>query len=257
MKSPVLIGADPELFLTDNSGKFISSIGRFGGTKIKPRKLGSIKGMFVQEDNVAVEFNIAPSQDSKTFVESIHAALALIEAEAKHMQLNLAIVASATFDKDQLDNPKAKEFGCDEDMNVWTLRINPRPKAANKDLRSSGGHIHVAYQKDRIGIGRAMDLFAGVPSIMFDLDRDRRQLYGQAGCIRQKDYGIEYRTLSNFWLKSKELTELIFNQTVQAVEFIDKRMEIMKEDVHAIINCINNSDQSLVPMLKEKYGLQC
>lgn len=253
--SPVLIGADPELFLQDYSGKFVSAIGKFGGTKEEPRKLGPSEGMMVQEDNVAVEFNIAPSKDLDVFRAQIHEALRLIEEEARHMKLRLHIVPSARFPAPELDHPKARRFGCDPDFNVWFMRENPPPRSKDKSLRSSGGHVHIAYDKDRIGLGRACDLFAGVVSVLFDDDKGRRQLYGRAGAIREKPYGIEYRTLSNFWIKSPELTDMVFSQIVQAVEFVDSGKEIPTDDARKIVYTINKSEKKYIPELTEKYGL--
>lgn len=253
--SPVTLGADPELFLQDANNRFISSIGKFGGTKETPRPLGNIKGMAVQEDNVAVEFNIPPDRTCNKFIKNIQTALHLIEEEAKNLNLKLAIVPSAEFDAEQLATPQAKHFGCDPDWNVWSMQENPRPRTANKALRSAGGHIHIAYMKDRIGLGRACDLFLGCPSIMFDPDQHRRLLYGKAGAIRQKDYGIEYRTLSNFWIKSPKLMEMVFSQVVQAIDFVESGKTIPREDAIKVINCINRTDQRMLGELTEKYGL--
>lgn len=254
-RSPVTLGADPEMFLTNTNGKFISSVGKFGGTKAKPRPLGKIKGMAVQEDNVAVEFNIPPSKTKKSFVSNLRTAINLIAEEARALNLQLAIVPAAEFDDDELSHPAARHFGCDPDWNVWSLAENPAPRSPNKQLRSAGGHVHIAHTKDRIGLGRACDLFLGCPSIMFDPDQKRRLLYGKAGAIRQKEYGIEYRTLSNFWIKSPELMEMVFSQIVQAIKFVDDTRSIPKEDAVKIITCINTADQKLLGELTEKYGL--
>ena len=54
----IFFGCDPEFFLKDKTGKFISAIGLVGGSKEEPKAIGN--GCFVQEDNVAVEFNIPP-----------------------------------------------------------------------------------------------------------------------------------------------------------------------------------------------------
>lgn len=254
-RSPCTIGADPELFLQDKTNRFISSIGKFGGTKLEPRQLGRRLGMAVQEDNVAVEFNIPPSDTLTKFKQNIQLALRLIEKEAKGLNLKLAIVPSAEFDDEQLNHPSARNFGCDPDFNVWSMRENPRPVSYNKALRSAGGHVHIAYTKDRIGLGRACDLFLGCPSVVFDPDQRRRLLYGKAGAVRKKPYGLEYRTLSNFWIKSPELIDMVFSQVVQAIDFVEKGGSIPREDAIKAITCINTSDQKLLGELTEKYGL--
>ena len=253
--SPCTVGADPELFLQNANNEYISSIGKFGGTKLMPRPLGKTKGMAVQEDNVAVEFNIPPQRTCKGFISSIQEALNLIQEEAKVLNLKLAIVPSAEFNNEQLDTPAARNFGCDPDFNVWSMQENPKPYTKNKSLRSAGGHVHIAHTKDRIGLGRACDLFLGCPSIAFDPDQQRRLLYGKAGAVRQKEYGLEYRTLSNFWIKSAELMTMVFSQVVQAIEFVDAGNRIPKEDAIKIIKCINTSDRKLLGELTEKYAL--
>jgi hypothetical protein len=253
------IGADPELFLQDKSGKFISAVGKFGGTKEQPRPLLNIPGYMVQEDNVAVEFNIPPQLVgmASAFSNSIRIAMNAVEAEAHALKLSIAVVASAEFEADQLVTPAARRFGCDPDFNVWSLKVNPPPRTKNKALRSAGGHVHIGGNiTDKIGLGRACDLFLGCPSVLFDSDRNRRLLYGKAGAIRDKPYGIEYRTLSNFWVKSKELAEMIHNQVVQAINWVEQRKVIPEDDGRKIIRCINDSDQDILRELTEKYSLR-
>jgi len=110
------IGADPELFLKDATGKFISSIDLIGGSKAYPRPID--KGCAVQEDNVSVEFNIPPCENELDFVNSLNYTLEYLKDFAKHSGLELAIVPSAEFSDDQLEHPRAQEFGCEPDYNV-------------------------------------------------------------------------------------------------------------------------------------------
>ena len=44
-------------------------------------------------------------------------------------------------------------------------------------------------------------------------DRDplRRELYGKAGAFRPKPYGVEYRTPSNIWIRSRDMRRCIFD----------------------------------------------
>ena len=256
MKSPVTLGADPELFLRDFSGKLISAIGKFGGTKQQPKPMEKLPNFFIQEDNVAVEFNVPPTNDRRTFMNNIVKALDHIEKQAHKLKLELAIIPSGEFSVDQLQHPLAKRFGCDADFNVWTLNQNPQPKSANKNLRSAGAHVHIAYNKDFVKLGRSCDLFAGCPSIIFDSDMQRRLLYGKAGACRKKPYGLEYRVLSNFWLTKPRLTAMIFNQICQALNFVMSDKQIDEKDHETIITCINNADKNALRYLTRKYDLQ-
>ena len=252
----ITIGADPELFVVNSQNKFISSIGKFGGSKQVPAPIGH--NCYVQEDNVAVEFNIPPAKSKEQFVTTINFALEELMKRARVMNFELSIVPSATFDRDQLRHPKAKVFGCDPDHNAWTLMKNPTPKCDDKSLRSAGGHVHVGCtQFPAFDIARAMDLFLGVPSVAFDPDRRRRALYGKAGAYREKQYGMEYRTLSNAWLKSDRLKEWVYDQTHKALEFLDigNRLDNDNEG-EEIQRCINETNHSLMEGLVQRFAIE-
>lgn len=251
------IGSDPELFLVDGGGKFISAIDRIGGTKDFPRPI-SDDGCAVQEDNVAVEFNIPPSETVEQFIKGINFNLNYLTKHVKTMGLNLAIVASAEFPDDQLMDMRALEFGCDPDYNCWTKRRNPSPKAASKSLRSAGGHVHIGCREADLNpweVGKAADLFLGVPSVLMDEDQRRRELYGKAGSVRIKPYGVEYRTLSNFWLKSDELKSWVFRQAQRAAEFVQAGNELSDEDGKMIQECINTTNRDLSRVLSARFNI--
>lgn len=215
------IGADPELFLTKD-GELKSSIGLIGGSKLEPRALGNRAGFYVQEDNVAVEFNIPPAKSLQEFCDAIEWGVRTIDEEVKPFGMQVAFLASAIFPDAELATPQAQMFGCTPDFNAWKRgKRNPRPRARNTRLRSCGGHIHVGYPLsaniDKHRAVQMMDLYLGVPSVMMDTDQQRRKLYGKAGCYRVTDYGFEYRVLSNFWLKEPKYTEWAYTQTIRAL----------------------------------------
>ena len=250
------VGADPELFLVDGAMKFISSIDKIGGTKENPFAIRE-DGCAVQEDNVAVEFNIPPSTDVNSFIEAINFNLDYLKKRAEGMNLALAIKASAIFSDDQLADPRALEFGCEPDYNAWTRRINPRPKATNQALRSAGGHVHVGVDEklDKIQLVRAMDVFLGVPSLEFDKDTARRELYGKAGAFRPKSYGVEYRTLSNWWIADDTSKKWVFDNTIRAVNFVADGGIVPDTDAARIQACINESNHDLMTEIKADYGV--
>lgn len=244
------IGCDPELFLADQN-RFISAIDRVGGSKKYPKPIG--EGCAVQEDNVAVEFCIPPAKSLEAFRNAIR--YSLDEISKRVPGLSFSHAASAVFPDEELMHPMAQEFGCDPDYNAWTGRKNPRPACDNPNLRSAGGHVHVGVDGvDKAQLIRAMDLHLGVPSIKIDQDKDRRKLYGNPGAFRPKPYGVEYRTLSNFWIWDDILIEWVYHQTSRAVSFVQNGGTLDNDDGVLIHAAIQNSDMNAYNTLRSQYG---
>lgn len=254
----VTIGSDPEVFLFDpKASKYKSSVGLIGGTKNHPIPLGDQPGFFVQEDNVTVEFNTPPATDLETFVKGINYSMTTIKATADKLGLIVRPDAAAYFSGVELDSEGARTFGCEPDYNAWTGKINPKPRGVDPSLRSCGGHIHVgATDVDRFQLIRMMDLFLGVPSVLMDADVTRKQLYGKAGACRPKEYGAEYRVLSNFWLKNDDLTRWAFIESLRAVQAVREESINLHEIGDAIQSCINDCDGVLATHLVEQYNLR-
>lgn len=110
---------------------------------------------------------------------------------------------------------------CDPDYCVYTNAKNEVSKAAKTNLRSAGFHIHVGYPENNIDTSllmlRYIDAFVGLPSILYDTDAERRNLYGKAGCFRLQKYGFEYRTLSSFWISNPSRLRFIWRQLMYAL----------------------------------------
>ena len=250
----MILGSDPELFLVDTLGNFKSSVGLIGGSKEKPRPVLDRPGFAVQEDNVALEFNIPPSKSRQDFIDNLSTMITFLEGEVGKMGLKLSIIPSARFPKEQLDNDQSRTFGCDADFNAWSMEQNPKPICSDATFRTCGGHIHFTTQLPLVQVIRAMDLFLAVPAVLLDPDTERRNLYGLAGCYRATKYGGEYRTLSNFWLKNKDLMGWAWDRTEAAFAYVEKNREFDDEDFLIeraldIEQCINNSDKELAQEL--------
>ena len=245
------IGADPEFFLMKNK-KYVSAVGMIGGSKNEPLALDK-EGFAILEDNVSVEFNIAPCHNHEEFVGAI--GYVMDDLKKRLLGYEFGEDSAVLFNPRELMHPQAMEFGCEPDYNVWTMDINPRPVATDATLRSAGGHVHVGTTLPTPDVIKAMDLFLGVPSTVLDNGTLRRQLYGKAGSHRPKPYGCEYRTLSNFWIFKKELIEWVYNQTNKALEFVANGNKITDEEGTLIQACINNDDRSAYESLKSTFGL--
>lgn len=253
----IRLGCDPEIFLANRDGKLIASCGKIGGSKAHPQPLPDLgDGFAIQEDNVAIEFNIPPSSDRREFTHNIMRAVKYIGDNVhQHLDLRLELdLSAASYDDDQLEAPAAKEFGCDPDYNAWTGRKNPRPKADDPNLRSCGGHVHVGYNKKLIApeyLIRVMDLFLGVPSVLMDKGELRKKLYGKAGAFREKDYGVEYRTMSNFWIKDPKLTDWVWNSTERAVAAADAEFPVGKYRAKILDAIDNNNKEAALQLVQE------
>lgn len=250
------IGADPELFFMDPiNHKMISVVGLIGGSKDTPLPIKN--GCAIQEDNVAAEFCIPACSSVDEFLASINFALSDLKGRAQALKLDVAAnTASASFTEDQLWTMEAQTFGCDPDYNAYTKQANPRPTATDPNLRSCGGHVHVGTKYDPVSVVKAMDLMLGVPSVLLDKDTQRRALYGKAGAFRYKPYGVEYRTLSNFWIWKNEYIEWVYHQVTNVLNFITNSGKIPESIETAVQHSINNNDKHTASKLILDYNIQ-
>jgi len=252
------IGTDPEFFLKKGNEFVSSQSAKIQGTKHEP--VGLKNGGTIQRDNVAVEFATVPAKAGGELVDKVKSCLVdtynmLPEGH------DLIVEPSATFDPVHLSDPEAQEFGCDPDFNAYTVAMNEKPWCGDSGFRSCGAHIHVGCLDDdgivikglefllefggKINAIKAMDLFHGTISTVFDNSQaavKRRELYGKAGAHRPTDYGVEYRVLSNYWMKSPELVMLMDALTRDAMALItgDKLQGILdivgEDELQSVIN---------------------
>ena len=243
----VLIGSDPEVFLSQN-GQIISAIGLIGGDKKAPVPV--VDGA-LQEDNVLAEVNITPAASVGEFISRLRSVLNTLQNVTKS---DIVIKPSHVFEKEYLMSigGKAMTFGCEPDYCVYSGR-NPRPSPYSC-LRTAGGHIHVGSDDiDPVALVKTMDRLLALPSLFMDTDQQRRERYGKAGCYRLKPYGVEYRTLSNFWLQSEELMTWAYNTTIKAVE---EHKKWNFDDDNLVVEAINTYNLDLANDLIHSYEVQ-
>lgn len=251
------LGCDPEVFLVNAEGKFISSVGLIGGSKDEPMVIDE-SGNAMQEDNVAVEFNTPPCYSKEMFIENIQKNKIWLDRKANELGLKVSISPSAVFHEDQLQTEAAQTFGCEPDYNAWKDgEVNPHPEAPNPNLRSCGGHIHIELPKgvDHLLVVKWMDVYVGCLMLEFDDDKERRFLYGKAGAHRQKAYGVEYRTASNRWIEDDNKIAWVWDQTDKAVDRALRGDQLTEEQAEKIQRCINESNLDLLAEIKQEFNL--
>lgn len=250
------VGTDPEIFAIDGNGVYRSLIGKLGGSKRSPLKT---KHGFVQEDNVAGEFNIHPAYSEDEFVGNVLNVMGDIREILTPLNLEIDITPIAIFPEEELENEMAKIAGCEADYSGWDLIANDPPDLSSTRKRSGGGHLHISWDRvnadplNRPLLSRIMDITAGIPSVIMDGDVERRSLYGKASCHRPKFKGandpfdgIEYRALSNFWLKSEDYIRWAYRSVSEAVGRFDEFTNLINNGTitrDMVVNIIDNSDK--------------
>jgi hypothetical protein len=203
------LGADPEMFLRDvNTGGVVPVCGLIGGTKGDAIPLeGMPDGFGVQEDNVMLEFNIPAANTPGRFSTYVGEALEAVDnlIRIRNLPLEIDFSSERLFTDVQLATPQAQAFGCSPDFDGYKMGAPCRPISPERlgGWRFAGGHVHIGYAASEVPqhvVAQLCDLFLGLPSVALDKQAQRRRRYGQPGRFRPTEYGIEYRTLSNFWV---------------------------------------------------------
>ena len=257
----ILIGADIEVFLKDKqSGEIVSAEGFIKGTKESPFNYDPSNKYFqLSLDNVEAEFGIPPVTDKKRFLEYIKKSLDYINSTVPP-HLCTSATPAAILDDRWLQTDQAKLFGCEPDYCVWTKSVNIKPEGVNPNLRSAGGHIHIGYENPEIEVTeeliKSMDLHVGIPSVLQEPDNERKNLYGKAGAFRFKDYGAEYRTVSNYYLASDALMSWVFDSTLDAINRVNNGFDFSDALGDDIQDAINNNNKKLAKKLVDKFQLQ-
>lgn len=252
-KYNITLGADPEIFICDNN-EIVSAEGLTeGGTKYEPKPI-SENGHMIQEDGIMFEYNIPPCTTTEEWNEAHSFCQDYLEILASAHGYKFSQKVSDEINKKYLQTPQATTFGCEPDYNVYLRAENEAPDN-NTTLRCAGGHLAIGYpnatQETTEKIVKAFDIFVTLPALFKDNDTRRRELYGKPGSFRFKDFGLECRALSNFWIHTEENRNWVFNQTLKAVNFVldgncDETINNYSEKVRDIITNNDLEKASLI-----------
>lgn len=244
MNKEFTIGADPELFVREMAGQndgaggghFISAHDLIPGTKEDPHPVNM---GFIQRDGVAAEFNIHPVTSANDFLSSIRAVMKTLQEDFLGPRYQLVAQPTAYFDKEYFDSlpDDPKVLGCTPDYNAYTGEPNIPPETT-EPFRTGSGHVHIGWSSYEdiydpeyfrlcCNLVRQLDQALYFPSLAWDTDTKRRTLYGRMGAFRPKHYGLEYRPLSNAYLRDDNLIEFVYERTVWAADlFFNKGVKL-------------------------------
>lgn len=167
-------------------------------------------------DNMNAEIAINPVTTLKDFHSKTEGLLSIVKGQG----FDLLMDPTIKYPDEALQHPLAYISGCNPDLSAYSQLENEAPDFTKMDAtRSCGAHIHVGDEGvDPYRLAQWMDAYVALPLLLKEKPSTRRSLYGGAGCLRIKPYGMEYRTLSNVWLDSEELRAFVWENTHKAVE---------------------------------------
>jgi hypothetical protein len=218
----VKLGCDPEFFLSYKD-KIIESTKFIGKDGLIIDGHASSYGT-VTNDGVQIEFNPEPAYCRESLSVEIARAFYRINESIlmknKDVKLDFTGVVEFTTEDIKKLSDTARQLGCAPSLNVDPA-LSGKIKIDTKDYkyRSAGGHIHMGIPsgdgfKEHMQLSpeetvSILDIVVGNTGVLLDRDpmqAKRREVYGKAGEYRLPPHGLEYRVLSNFWLRSYPLT---------------------------------------------------
>lgn len=259
-----MLGCDPEFFFKNKSGQII------GAEQVIPKKGLTKDGQKVIIDGVQAELNPRPHTCRDVVASNIRTCFIHLQNNMdKGITCDFSVMSEIS--KDNLDvlADSSKVFGCAPSRSIYQgLKSRLSLKKVNPEKyrkRAAGGHIHLGFDTN-LEMKRALttdhertvymlDILVGNTSVLVDRDagnKERRKLYGKAGEYRLPKHGLEYRTLSNYWLTSKPMMSFAFGMARMAVDLMSSKecdeyfkaftSKVDKEKIH---KAINNNDFDL------------
>lgn len=240
MSQGMTLGCDPEFFFSK------PEVGVIGAESIIPKTGMQAAGGKIIIDGVQAELNPAPNSCRESLAMNIRSCFVTLQEQMLAQGGGITADFSRSIEISQEELAKLEKanqaLGCSPSMNVFKSKTGIKLQGidGSKHLqRSAGGHIHIsagvsttlnfAFQWNHREIIQMLDLIVGNTCVLMDRDpanKERRKLYGKAGEYRMPKrmsgptpfQGIEYRTLSNFWLTSVPVMSLVFGLTRTAIE---------------------------------------
>jgi len=237
------VGTDAEFFLKNASDEPVSSVGIIGGEKDDPILC---EGGGYLEDCVAVEINPVPatlSEGATVFADNIVKCMDAVEAIITPLDLSIDIAPARLFEADDLGSPQARESGCSKSYCAWRRVKVPRIDITDTHHRFASGDLHLSWKQskkrterinERINVARYVDILMMCGQTIAEPEHtERDNYYGISGRHRPTPYGVEVKSPSNFWLRSREEMEWAFGVCSQALKAVTSHDQYKKDALFA------------------------
>jgi hypothetical protein len=228
-----MMGTDPELFLMDReSGEIVGSELAIpeAGLWSKATRTEKRNGEYVLVEHPVhpaivrdgVQAELQPMDKGfscrESLAEYIRNGLLNLERHLAETPYAISWAEVVTVEPHRLLelSEKSRILGCMPSFNIYGPSEIGVP--GDHPVRSAGGHLHLGMSpgilhKQPAPLVWLLDAIVGNTMVLLDRDpraAERREVYGRAGEFRLPPHGLEYRTLSNFWLRAYPLHSLVW-----------------------------------------------
>lgn len=269
------VGSDPELMLLRASdNKIISSLNVLKKDKHEPIDLGG--GVKMYADCTLVETSFTPVKGFEPIVPRFREVFTRMYEGLDRIEkgaYRLLPKASHMFGEEELTDERAKLIGCDPSYEAYERRMH-QPAPFTDGLRTGSLHLHIGradYEtasdnrlmtlQSKENVIKLMDVFVGCSSVIICKDDSapaRRRLYGACGSFRPTPWGLEFRPLDPYALKTPELLQLIWDLTEYSMTYVNEDIVtdlLKKVDAEEVQKAVNKYDRPLAKKVLIQAGL--
>jgi hypothetical protein len=251
IRKHLTLGADPEIFVFAN-GKLLPAF------EFLPDKKSGGK-MYWDGFQAEWKYDHENNHCQNNLVLYTRENLSLLETQAKKRRkdakLSLTNVVKIPKEILKTAHPLHIELGCQPSFNAYKLKGEPVYDPRELLYRFAGGHMHFGTWRQRppyVKIVKTADSILGIWSVGVARNLDnpiRRKYYGLPGEYRmpmygQGLYGVEYRTLSNWWLAAPCVMQVSWDIARLCVRLASSRTygKLWAATEDEVINTIKNCD---------------
>jgi hypothetical protein len=259
-------GSDPELFLARN-GHIVPSSELIPEAGMKLKGLGKIV-----RDGIQLEINPQAAFCRAEIGNMMADIMRRLQHKLEDTDLTVCWTPVIRIPKRDMDAmpDRVKMLGCNPSKSIYKRQVGVRVNPFTYRTRSAGGHLHfgnineLLHEEDGYERFVALcDIVIGNTAVLFDrhpLMRTRRRVYGRAGEFREQPFGVEYRTLSNTWLRAYPLMSFVMGLGRLVSDIMgEKRWEAEKTlrgmvPLPRVRRAINLNDVGLAKANFEKFS---
>lgn len=248
-------GADPELFLLENGSNTL--LPAFEVLPPKQKALKTIRGNAAfYNDGFQAEFRlIGVHSCHDVVVGHIAEAISAVSKKAREVNAHISLHDVMPIPpQSKVEYAKHLALGCAPSLNAYGKPPLHVESPSKLPIRFAGGHIHFGLANPRIGkeayipLVKALDAISGVMGVHLGhslCSPERRQFYGVAGEYRTPAHGLEYRTLSPYWLATSQVAYFTLDLARKVVNQALLNTLKWNADEDQVQTCINSNNPQM------------